>query len=259
MFLRLQFNPQFHPISGHGGNAAIESAACFVNALVRELQEVKGAKPTLEQIERSFATTQKTRLDRASTLVAHSHEQQRSEMLDTALHEFAAFNLLPLTDKEDVTFNFSRNMPLAEKLDTPKLAPCPRLVPYKDELLRTPTSRGASKFYFIAFYLAIAALVHYGMWIRSAHYGLGEHLGGVLTTGKYTYDPEFTLKRTYVSIKFVDDYLVFLAAVYMPGLNNWEPQFGMIQMYLLGMLVQPITVWSIEAYRRRNKLNPLAL
>ncbi|KAJ3545706.1 hypothetical protein NM208_g2391 [Fusarium decemcellulare] len=250
---------KMHPISGHGGNAAVESSACLVNALVKELWRSRGAKPTLEQIERSFARTQRTRQARAATLVQHSHEQQRGEMLDTPFHEFAAFHLLPLTDTEDVTFNFSRNMPLAEKLDTPQLIARPRLVPYKDELLSTPTARGIKKWYFIAFYLAIAALVHYGMWNRSAYYGMGDHLEATLTTGKYTYDPEFTLKRKYIGIKAIDDYLVFLAAVYMPGLKNWDPNFGMIQLYLLGMLVQPITAWSVEAYRRRNKLNPLAL
>jgi hypothetical protein len=150
-------------------------------------------------------------------------------------------------------------MPLAEKLNSPKLSPVPRLVPYKDELLSSPTPRGMKKWYFIAFYLLIGGLVHYGMWIRSAHYGLGDHLGAVLKTGEFSYDPSFPLKRKYIGIKPIDDYLVFLAAAYMPSLNNWDPNFGILQMYFLGMLVQPIAVWSIEAYRKRNALTPVSL
>lgn len=150
-------------------------------------------------------------------------------------------------------------MPLAEKLNSPKLSPMPRLVPYKDELLSTPQPRGSRKWYFISFYLLIAALVHYGMWIRSAHYAIGDHLAPILKTGRFTYDPEFPLKRSYIGIKFIDDYLAFLAAAYMPGLNSWDQNFGMLQMYFLGMLVQPITVWTVEAYRKRNLLTPLSL
>lgn len=251
---------QFHPIAGHGGNACIESAATLVNALRKVIAKPQGgAKPSLEQIEHVFAATQKIRQDRTTTLKEHSHNQQRTELLDTPLHEFAAFHLLPRTDVEDVTFNFSRNMPLAEKLDNPKISPIPRLVPYKDELLSAPEPRGVTKWYLIAFYLLIAGLVHYGMWIRSADYGLGTHLQSILSTGKFSDNPGFPLKRGYVGIKAIDDYLVFLAAAYMPGLNNWNENFGTLQMYFLGMLIQPIAVWSVEAFRKRNMLTPVSM
>lgn len=158
-----------------------------------------------------------------------------------------------------MTFNFSRNMPLAEKLDSPKLSTVPRLVPYKDELLNNPIQRGFKKWYFIAFYLFMAGLVYYGMWIWSAHYDLGKHFETILTTGEFSYNPSFPLKRTYIGIQSVDNYLVFLAAAYMPGLKNWHPTFGILQMYFLGMLVQPIAVWSVEAYRKRNGFTPLSM
>lgn len=230
-----------------------------MNTLLDVLKQSPRGKPTLPQIENVFATTQQIRRDRAETLKQHSHEQQRTESLDTALHQFAAFQLLPRTDKEDVTFNFSRNMPLAEKLNTPSIKPVPRLVPYKDELLSTPRPRGMTKWYLIAFYLLIAGLVHYGMWTRSASYDLGKHLGTTLETGTFSYDNKFPLKRKYIGIKFIDDYLAFLAAVFVPGLKDWDPNFGMLQMYFLGLLLQPITVWCIESYRKRNKLTPLYL
>ncbi|KAL6406619.1 FAD-binding domain containing protein [Ilyonectria robusta] len=250
---------KFHPIGGHGGNACFESAAVLVNALRKVLAKSRGGKPTLEQIEHVFATTQKVRQERATTLKEHSHEQQRTESIDTPFHQLAAFYLLPMTDKEDVTFNFSRNMPLAEKLDNPKLSPVSRLVPYKDELLSSPQPRGVKKWYFMGFYLLIAAIVYYGMWVWSAHYGLGDHLEAVLKTGGFTFDPAFTLKRKYIGIKPIDDYLVFLAAVFMPGLNNWDQDFRVLQLYFLGMLIQPIAVWTVEAYRKRNMLTPVSL
>ena len=225
-----------------------------MNALRDAIAKAHGAKPAFDKIEQVFAHTQKIRQARTTSLKNHSHEQQRVELLDTPLHEMIAFYLLPNTDVEDVTFNFSRNMPLAEKLDSPKLAPIPRLVPYKDELLSAPKPRGAKQWYFIAFYLSIAALVHYAMWIRSAEYALGDQLGSILESGKFPADPAFPLKRKYTGIKPIDDYLVFLA-----GLNNWDKNFGILQIYFLGMLVQPIAVWSIEAYRKRNAMSPIAM
>ncbi|KAH7385692.1 FAD-binding domain-containing protein [Pyrenochaeta sp. MPI-SDFR-AT-0127] len=250
---------KFHPIGGHGGNACIESAAVLVNTLRDVLAKSRGAKPTLQQIEHVFSSTQNLRQARTTLLKKFSHEQQRTESLDTPLHHLSAFYLLPLADKEDVTFNFSNNLPLAEKLNSPRCSSEPRLVPYKDELLSIPVARGKKKWYFIAFYLLIAGLVHYGMWIRSAHYGLEHHLGTIIETGTFSHDPTFPLKRKYIGIKPIDNYLVFLAAAYMPGLNNWDKNFGILQMYFLGMLVQPIAIWSVEAYRKRNMLTPLAI
>lgn len=231
----------------------------MVNTLRKVLKKCNGTKPSLEQIEHVFATTQNIRQARTSTLNEHSHEQQRTELLDTPLHEFIAFHLLPRTDSEDITFNFSRNMPLSEKLDSPKLIPVPRLIPYKDELLSPPASRGINRWYFIGFYLLIAAIVHYGMWVRSAGYGLGSHLEAILSSGKFSYDSHFTLKRSYIGIKAIDDYLVFLAAAYMPALNNWDQNFGILHMYFLGMLIQPIAIWTVEAFRKRNMLTPVSM
>jgi hypothetical protein len=231
----------------------------LVNALRKVLAKSRNTKPSLEQIEHAFASTQATRQARTVILKEHSHEQQRTELLDTRFHELVAFHLLPLMDTEDVTFNFSRNMPLAEKLNSPGLSAVPRLIPYKDELLCIPKPRGMTKWYFIGFYLLVAALVHYGMWVWSAHYGLGDNLEAILSSGQFSYDLSFTLKRKYIGIKPIDDYLVFLAAAYMPGLNNWDKNFGTLQMYFLGMLVQPITVWSVEAYRKRNALSLVSM
>lgn len=259
MIISQAHNVQFHPIAGHGGNACIESAAVLVNELRKILAKSKGANPTLGSIDQAFATTQRIRQARTTTLKDHSHEQQRTELLDTPFHQFVAFHLLPLTDTEDVTFNFSRNMPLAEKLDSPKTLPAPRLIPYKDELLSTPVARGSKKWYFIGLYLFIGGLVHYGMWVWSAHWGLGDELESILKTGRFAYDPSFSLKRTYTGISFIDNYLAFLSAIFMTGVNSWHPNFGILHRYFLGMLVQPIAVWAVEAYRKRNMLTPVTL
>ncbi|KAJ0416307.1 hypothetical protein BJY00DRAFT_304207 [Aspergillus carlsbadensis] len=250
-----------HPIGGQGGNACIESAATFVNNLRKLLAGAHSArrKPTLGEIENIFAATQETREARATTVKQHSHAQQRFESRDTFLYELAVLHLLPRADVEDITFNFSRNIPMAEKLDSPTLKPVPRLVPYKDELLTPPKPRGAKNWYFMGLYLAIGAVVYYGMWIQSAHFGIESHLGAALTTGKFEFDDNFTLKRSYTGIAALDQYLVMLTAIFVPGLKSWDPNYWMLQLYFLGMLVQPVAVWTVEAFRKRNTLTPLTL
>jgi len=210
-------------------------------------------------IDGIFEHVQEVREARTNTLMKHSHEQQRVEALETPFRKFAALYLLPLTDTEDVTFNFSRNLPLSEKLDMVQLVPKPKLIPYKDELAQTPGSRGIYGWLQMAFYLTCGLLAHYGMWIRSAEYGLADQFGAILTTGTFPYDPTFPLKRHYIGIESIDNYLTFLSAAYMPGLNNWDKNFGTLQMYFLGMLIQPIAVWAIESCRKRNALTLVAL
>ncbi|KAH6977419.1 hypothetical protein BKA56DRAFT_674234 [Ilyonectria sp. MPI-CAGE-AT-0026] len=133
------------------------------------------------------------------------------------------------------------------------------MAPYKDFLLNEPKKRGIYQWVLIVFYLTCAALVHYGMWVQSGSWGLGTQFGQIISTGSFPDDPTFPLKRTYVGIPAIDDYLVFLAAAYMPGLCSWNKRFGTLQMYFLGHLIQPIAIWTIEAFRSRNTMTLLAL
>ncbi|KAI9745064.1 MAG: hypothetical protein M1818_001342 [Claussenomyces sp. TS43310] len=250
---------KFNPIGGHGGNAAIETSATFVNALTKALKGSPSGALSTREVTAIFQHVQEVREARANVLRQVSHDQQRTEAMETPFHRFMALSVLPRTDSEDVMYNFSSNIPLSEKLDGLEFSSRPKLIPYKDELAAAPESRGLHGWYLMAFYLACSLLVHYGMWIRSAEYGLDVHFGSIITTGTFPYDPNFPLKRTYTGIGAIDNYLTFLSAAYMPGLAGWDKNFGTLQMYFLGMLIQPIAIWSIESCRKRNALTLLAL
>lgn len=131
---------KFNPIEGHGANSAFEISAVFVNSLVKLLKI--SPKPTTSEITKLFANLQDLRESRATTLKDTSYEQQRTEATEAPLHKFIALTLLPITDTEDVMFNFSGNQPYAEKLDMVGLPPRPKLIPYKDELANSPALRG---------------------------------------------------------------------------------------------------------------------
>ncbi|KAL5332434.1 hypothetical protein BJX70DRAFT_404609 [Aspergillus crustosus] len=245
------------PITGHGESASIESAAVLANALRKALVRSRDTKPTLQQIEHAFATVQKIRQPRLNTLKAHAHKQQRTELLDTAWDSIKALYILPQFADDTILSNLSRDIPSADRLDSPKLPPKSLLIPYKDELLSTPQTPGFTKWYFIAAYLAISAFCYHGMWIQPGYYGLWDHLANILKTGEFPYNSGFPLKRTFVGNKFIDNIFTYLSAVFMSGLKDWDPSFRFMNIYFLGILIQPIAVWTVEAHRKRNYLTPL--
>ncbi|KAL1983805.1 hypothetical protein VTN96DRAFT_9891 [Rasamsonia emersonii] len=74
---------KFEPITGHGGNSAIETAAVLVNSLVMELKLSSCGTLTASQVKSIFDEVQRIRLARARKLIAQSHEQQRTEAMET--------------------------------------------------------------------------------------------------------------------------------------------------------------------------------
>ncbi|PQE09701.1 FAD binding domain-containing protein [Rutstroemia sp. NJR-2017a BBW] len=247
-----------HPIGGHGGNVAIEGAAALTNALVKALEKSPNSLTT-QQLTTIFESVQKLREDRAQLLLDASHEQQRTEAMVDGLHKFVALTILPMTDTEDVMFNFSGNLPAAEKLDMVDLPPRAKLIPYKDELATAPSSRGIYGYLQILFYLACAAAGYYGMWIRPMKYGLSDAIDVVMDSGVFPYDSNAPLKQKFTGIGPLDSLLSVLSAVFTPGFAAYDKQFGTLALYFLGMIIQPLSIWLIEACRKRNDMNLLAL
>jgi hypothetical protein len=231
----------------------------LVNAIRKVLARSHRTKPTLEQIQHSFATIQKSRQARLSALRDNTHEQLRTELLKAPLRSITAPFLSPEFFAENVTYKLSCDIPLAEKLDDPKLSSKPLLIPYKDELLQTPKTPGLQKWYFAGTYLLISGLCYYGMWVQPGSYGLWDHLDNILATGEFPYNSNFPLKRTYVGNERVDNIFVYLSAVFMSSLKDWDPAFRFMNLYFLGILIQPIAVWTVEAYRKRNLFTPLSM
>ncbi|KAM5346113.1 hypothetical protein ACJ41O_009118 [Fusarium nematophilum] len=250
---------KFHPIGGHGGNAAIETAAALTNDLVEALSRSSPKHLDASQLASIFAAVQKRRGPRLKAIERYSHNRQLTESLDSPLQKLIALHLLPLVGESYVTLGFSAQFPRSEKLNGMDLAHRQKLVPYKDELLAEPKSRGRMQRALIIFYLALSVTVYYGMWIRSASWGLHQKVAETVANGDFPDGPPYPLKRTYVGVQIIDDFLVLLAAMFVPGLRSWNKSLGAVQMYLLGHLVQPIAILTIEGYRGRNSLTVLAL
>ncbi|KAJ3530542.1 hypothetical protein NM208_g9280 [Fusarium decemcellulare] len=249
---------KFHPIGGHGGNGAIETAATLTNLLVEKLNVSLTGHLTGTEIDDLFSSVQDLRYERTLAAMDYSHQQQRIESLDSLFKRFSAFYLLPLVDNEDVTFNFSCQIPASEKLEMLPVQRGERLIPYKDELLSEPKRRGLYQWLLIAIYVGFAAVVYYGMWVLPEAWGLIPAMGEVLQTGTFKANSSFELLRSYTGVSALDQYLTFLAVIFMPGLRAWSLSYRTLQVYFLGLIAQPIAIWTVESCRKRNSMTLLA-
>lgn len=101
-YLAVLFRPfsnqrQMHPLTGHGGNSAIESAA-YLADLLKGLLERKG--PTSSDIRTVFYKYQQARRSRTGLLMKEAHQQQQVESLDTPFLKFIALHVLKTMGQE---------------------------------------------------------------------------------------------------------------------------------------------------------------
>ncbi|KAK0755678.1 hypothetical protein N5P37_011769 [Trichoderma harzianum] len=247
------------PITGFGEGACIEFGAILANAL-RDIQiSSRGRKPTLVQIEHSLAAAKIDCLEKLKQLKEHVPGHEQSYGFATPLYRFAPLQVPQAVIDDSMIYSLSHIIQLAEGLHDAKPASRPRLVPYKDELLRAPKASGIQKWYWIAIYVLIAGICYHGMWVQPGWFGLWEHLSTILETGEFPYSSGFPLKRVYTGNKTIDNIFIYLAAVFMSGLKDWNPSFRFLNLYFEGSLVQHLAVWTTEAYRRGNQYTLLAI
>jgi hypothetical protein len=43
------------------------------------------------------------------------------------------------------------------------------------------------------------------------------------------------------------------------GLKDWDPCFRFSNLYFLGIIIQPIAIWTVEAFRKRNLLTAVSM
>jgi len=231
----------------------------MVNELVKALRQQPTDSLTTSQIDSVFSQVQTLREERVRKLVKDAHLQQRLEALESPWNKITALFLLPIAETDEVMFGVSKNLPLSYKLDTVDLPPRPKFVPFQDELARPPKPRGISGWLQAATYIACSALCYYGMWIQPAKYGLYDHFDTVVKTGIFHENPSFPLKTTYTGIGAIDEILTFLDAAFMSGVARWHKGFWMLQIYFLGFLLQPIAIWGVESFRKRNNMALISL
>ncbi|KAK0732348.1 hypothetical protein B0T21DRAFT_349370 [Apiosordaria backusii] len=128
-------------IGGMGGNGAIETAAEFVNFLLK----ARDSRPnglrglTTREIEAISRNTQNARYERAKYIVKMGHEIQALFAFEKPLLSTFVFNaVLPLSGFEHQLGQVGSRFLGSSKLDFLPVPPRPRAVPYDHELLAKP-------------------------------------------------------------------------------------------------------------------------
>lgn len=235
------------------------TAAALTNFLVDDLKKSATGHLNASQIGDIFRRVHDARLESAKGSMDYSHEQQRVESLDTPTRRIKSLYLLPLIDKEDVTYNFSCHIPNGIKLEMLPVQRQKRLIPYEDELLRHPIDRGGYQWLLVAAYILCSAGAYYGMCVLPVGWDLDSQVQEIMKTSTFPPDPSFGLLHKYTGSRSIDFVLVFLTIFFMPGLRGWGESFRIFEIYFLGLLVQPIAIWTIESCRQRNALTLLAM
>ncbi|EEU42752.1 uncharacterized protein NECHADRAFT_47426 [Fusarium vanettenii 77-13-4] len=239
---------KMHPIGGHGGNAAIETAAALTNSLVDGLSKTSSPLTTTD-IAALFNQVQTLRYPRAMTIKAYSRKKQLTESLDNSLQRFVAFHLLPRVREQDVTRSYSAQIPGSEKLDMLPLPYRMKLVPYKDELVAKPKGRGMARFMILGIYLTCSAFAFYLRWLSPSATELGNQINKVLVEGSFEDDSLTLLQRARTGILLIGDRVAFMAAALVPGLSNPTKQLGRIQLYSLSQSLHPTIILTLEGFR----------
>ncbi|KAF5981103.1 hypothetical protein FCOIX_4442 [Fusarium coicis] len=177
---------------------------------------------TTVQVESMFADIQSRRRPSLALSHRYSHYRANTEALDTPLKKLMAIHLLPLVDEQVVTLGYCSQHLGGEMLDMLPVQHHESLIPYKQELLCEPVSRGSIQWVLVVAYAVFA----------------------VIADSARKYGPTPTNRS--ISHNYWTD---------KPSISSLES----LKFNAFSHIIQPIAFIMIEGYRGRNKLKPLAL
>ncbi|KAF2646007.1 putative monooxygenase [Massarina eburnea CBS 473.64] len=215
------------PISGQGGNNAIESSAELVNVLLRKRDSRANGLSNLsdQEVEAIFAEMQTARHTRAERIVWAAHFQQSLLAFERPLLSSFYWNFLSnLKGNEGTLGLLALNMIRAKRLDALPLKKRPRAVPFLDELPAPPLKSP--------------------LLVQILFAGAMAYLVRVAFT---------TLPRRSFGFNFTN------GAVSPPLFDGNDAGKMLHSLYSASQLLSPILISILEGYRNGNKGTPLAL
>ncbi|KAF4540041.1 FAD binding domain containing protein [Lasiodiplodia theobromae] len=229
---------KFEPISGQGGNSAIETAAALVNNLTSMMKSRPEGLADAD-FDKVFSETQTTRTPRVWELVNASHQQQMVEAMETRLLEFMAKYYIPHATIDTRLASWCKSIEGGRRLDMLDMPKRPHYVPYPEELASTPFDGSA------IIKLTVAAI--FGLLFRLAQL--------TLTIDPASFSPTFVghdWKQTYTGIPAIDSTLSILVWAFSKGVAGDDPNQKVQCLYFMIMLLPIALIWTVEAYRNGN-------
>ncbi|RGP74466.1 hypothetical protein FLONG3_6025 [Fusarium longipes] len=220
---------KFEPLTGHGGNAAIETAASLINHL---LSVCKNWTPS--EIDAAFAAVQKERHDRVQWLVDDAHKVQQMHAKATPLFAIIAPILARLINTDTAIRLSSHKLVDATRINCLPVPHRAHTVPFNDELSARPWA---------------------STWLPI---GLGVLSQGALFRLAYQillplpYPTRFggeTLVTHYTGVKTVDAILKRLGSIFGIILQPENPAGRLQWIAFMPLLLSTTFDWTLESYR----------
>lgn len=233
---------QFEPISGQGGNSAIETAAVLVSNLATMLKsKTSPSDITTADIHAVFAKTQATRETRTQMLVKASHQEQLFAAMETPLLGLIGRYLSPFFPIDLKLDPWSKNIEGGHKLDILDVPKRSRAVPFHDELASKPLT--PSYFPKIAVSASLCGL----LYVAQQALVLGPE--AVSQNGSFLGE---VAKSVYTGFPSIDKLLSVLVWAFSEQVAGADPNKRIQCLYFLVNLISIIYIWTVEGYRNGN-------
>ncbi|KAJ5112244.1 hypothetical protein N7532_000289 [Penicillium argentinense] len=248
---------KFEPLTGQGGNNAIETAAALTNHLVAALDASSSKELSAAEITSIFEKTQHQREDRTRSLVKASHARQRLECMETPLLKFIANFIVPYVPKSMLTDRWVDTYSAAVSLNMLPIPVKKRTIPYYDELLRFPSSR--SRFSSIVYILlaALSFLAYQLLFEAGRENGTFSQVREAVINSSIG-ESGLNLKPSYTGFLPIDRILKTLVAIFLPAVTSSNPEQPLQLIYFLSSMLPLIAVFTVEGYRRKNRWTAIA-
>ncbi|KAJ6506769.1 FAD binding domain-containing protein [Mycena sanguinolenta] len=217
---------KFNPISGQGGNNALETAAALTTELLNMLRALPvGQRPSDADITAAFQRTQDCRRAPVTEAVGISHQQQSIFACETPLFGVIA-RIIPFLGAEGTFEKFADTALPARRLPMLPMPKRPRFEPYHDELPAKPLGG-------LAFSMLFATVI-----FSSLFYVALNRTEKTVLSKRNCYLPSREL--------------IVLAAL----LGNGASLPDLLQ---ASYLFSPLVIWTVESYRNANAVSFVSL
>ncbi|KAG0158292.1 hypothetical protein PDIDSM_5805 [Penicillium digitatum] len=247
---------KFEPLTGQGGNNAMETAASLTNHLVAALQNCKSSTLSLADISNIFEGVQRQRERRAWELVKASHARQRLECQETPFLKFVGKCVMPRIPKSVFLSKWIDAYSPAVSLDMLLLPHRPREIAYFDERFRTPSSRGVVSIVLYAAYFCLAWLGYRQLSTAIITNGTMALVDQAIQSQSVVFPEgaEAPLRRVYTGVGPVDLVLKVLVTMFLPAVSDFStPEQPLQFLYFLAWTMPIFAIWTVEGFRPRNK------
>ncbi|KAF9768230.1 hypothetical protein IL306_014487 [Fusarium sp. DS 682] len=225
---------KFEPLTGHGGNSAVESAASLVNHLTSD----KCSNWNNSEIDAAFSAVQKERFDRVQWLVNDARKTQQIQAMETPFLATIGPILARVLSTQTVLQLDGQKVVGATRINSISIPQREHTIPFNDELPAKPLPMR---------WLPVGlGVISQGALFRLAN----QILGSLQIPTTFGGEP---LVKHYTGVKLLDKILPALVAVFGVPLASNNQAANLQWISFTPLLFSTTLDWTLESYRVGSK------